>query len=64
MRWSSWRYLAWEGEKPEDDDVHKQVQICHIVDERGQSANAEGLFYQLIVRLHKYSRNNYEQSVH
>lgn len=44
----------------------QQVQICRIVDERGQSANAEGLFYQLIVRLHKYSlgRINYRDSVH
>ncbi len=34
----------------------QQVQICRIVDaQNGQSANAEGLFYQLIVRLHKYS---------
>lgn len=52
-------------EQPEDGD-RQQVQICRIVDDRGQSANAEGLFYQLIVRLHKYSlgRNNYENSVH
>jgi hypothetical protein len=36
------------------------------VDERGQSATAEGLFYQLIVRLHKFSlgRANYKESVH
>jgi hypothetical protein len=42
------------------------VQICRIVDDRGQPANAEGMFYQLIVRLHKYSlgRDNYEKSVH
>jgi Leucine-rich repeat (LRR) protein/GTPase SAR1 family protein len=53
------------GEQPEEGD-RQQVQICRIVDDRGQSANAEGLFYQLIVRLHKYSlgRNNYENSVH
>ena len=44
----------------------QQVQICRIVDDKGQSANAEGLFYQLIVRLHKYSlgRANYNDSVH
>jgi len=44
----------------------QQVQICRIVDEKGQSATAEGLFYQLIVRLHKYSlgRMNYNESVH
>jgi len=54
----------WE-DQPETGD-RQQVQICRIVDERGQLANAEGLFYQLIVRLHKYSlgRNNYEKSVH
>jgi GTPase SAR1 family protein len=52
-------------EQPEEGD-RQQVQICRIVDARGQSANAEGLFYQLIVRLHKYSlgRTNYENSVH
>jgi Leucine-rich repeat (LRR) protein len=44
-----------------------QTQICRIVDAKnGQSASAEGLFYQLIVRLHKYSlgRVNYNASVH
>ena len=53
------------GEQPEAGD-RQQVQICRIVDERGQLAVAEGLFYQLIVRLHKYSlgRTNYENSVH
>lgn len=53
------------GEQPEVGD-RQQVQICRIVDDRGQSAPAEGLFYQLIVRLHKYSlgRNNHENSVH
>ena len=54
----------WE-EQPKEGD-REQVQICRIVDEQGQLANAEGLFYQLIVRLHKYSlgRNNYKNSVH
>ncbi len=34
----------------------QQLQICRIVDAKsGQSATAEGLFFQLIVRLHKYS---------
>ena len=52
-------------EQPEAGDS-QQEQICRIVDDRGQSANAEGLFYRLIVRLHKYSlgRANYENSVH
>ncbi|MFN6499846.1 MAG: COR domain-containing protein [Nostoc sp. DedQUE01] len=53
------------GEQPEPGD-RQQVQICRIVDSRGQFAVAEGLFYQLIVRLHKYSlgRTNYENSIH
>ena len=45
----------------------EQVQICRIVGAKsGQSAAAEGLFYQLIVRLHKHSlgRVNYNDSVH
>lgn len=45
----------------------QQTQICRIVDaQSGQSANAEGLFYQLIVRLHKHSlgRFQYGDSVH
>ncbi len=44
----------------------QQVQICRIVDAKGQSATAEGLFYQLIVRLHKFSlgRVDYKESVH
>jgi GTPase SAR1 family protein len=44
----------------------QQIQICRIVDEKGQSATAEGLFYQLIVRLHKYSlgRVHFDDSVH
>ena len=53
------------GEQPEPGD-RQQVQICRIVDNRGQFAVAEGLFYQLIVRLQKYSlgRSNYEKSIH
>src|SRR5262249_41720739 len=49
------------------DSDGQQVQICQIVDAKsGQSATAEGLFYQLIVRLHKFSlgRVNYAESVH
>jgi len=45
----------------------EQVQICRIVEsDSGQSANAEGLFYQLIVRLHRFSlgRADYSQSSH
>ncbi|MFZ5820007.1 MAG: COR domain-containing protein [Chloroflexota bacterium] len=51
---------------PSSGDL-QQTQICRIVDAGdGQSASAEGLFYQLIVRLHKYSlgRVNYTESVH
>jgi hypothetical protein len=44
----------------------QQLQICRIVDGKGQSATAEGLFYQLIVRLHKLSlgREDFNRSVH
>ena len=56
---------AWKT-SPASGDI-QQTQICHIVDaSNGQSASAEGLFYQLIVRLHKYSlgRADYNASVH
>lgn len=56
---------AWLADVAGGDE--QQVQICRIVDARsGQSATAEGLFYQLIVRLHKFSlgRVNYEESIH
>jgi hypothetical protein len=56
---------AWTPELTSGDI--QQTQICRIVDAaNGQSANAEGLFFQLIVRLHKYSlgRINYNDSVH
>ena len=48
-----------------DGDL-QQTQICRIVDDKGNTATAEGLFYQLIVRLHKYSlgRTAYTESVH
>jgi len=55
----------WETE-PDPADK-QQIQICRIVDEQtGQQAPAEGLFYQLIVRLHQYSlgRENNPESVH
>jgi len=55
-----WSELASNGD-------HQQVQICRIVEtQNGRSATAEGLFFQLIVRLHKYSlgRASYRQSVH
>lgn len=54
------------GENLASGDL-QQTQICRIVDKQtGQTATAEGLFYQLIVRLHKYSlgRANYNDSVH
>lgn len=57
--------VAWPL-KPADGD-EQQSQICRIVETKtGQSAPAEGLFFQLIVRLHKYSlgRANYADSVH
>jgi Leucine-rich repeat (LRR) protein len=56
--------IAWPNH-PESGD-RQQTQICRIVDVRGNSAPAEGLFYQLIVRLHKYSlgRDNYNDSIH
>jgi hypothetical protein len=57
--------VAWTASAADGDE--QQVQICRIVDtQRGQSASAEGLFYRLIVRLHKYSlgRVSYEKSVH
>lgn len=52
-------------EVPASGDI-QQTQICRIVDEKGNTATAEGLFYQLIVRLHKYSlgRAAYPDSVH
>jgi internalin A len=56
---------AWTPELAPGDI--QQTQICRIVDAgNGQSATAEGLFYQLIVRLHRYSlgRVHYPESVH
>jgi Leucine-rich repeat (LRR) protein len=57
--------VVWPSEPAPGNE--QQIQICRIVDARkGQQATAEGLFYQLIVRLHKYSlgRVNYSESVH
>ena len=54
-------------ERPSCPRRSQQVQICRIVDARtGNRPTAEGLFYQLIVRLHKYSlgRADYNESVH
>ena len=55
----------WPGDVEPGDG--EQVQICRIVDAAGgRPAEAEGLFYQLIVRLHKYSlgRADHNMSVH
>jgi Leucine-rich repeat (LRR) protein len=54
----------WPGQPQTGDE--QQMQICRIVDAKGQSATAEGLFYQLIVRLHKFSlgREDFNASVH
>jgi Leucine-rich repeat (LRR) protein len=57
--------VGWHIAPSRGDD--QQAQICRIVDAKsGQSATAEGLFYQLIVRLHKYSlgRVNRDLSIH
>ena len=55
----------WPGDVEPGDS--EQVQICRIVDAgAARPAEAEGLFYQLIVRLHKYSlgRADHNMSVH
>jgi hypothetical protein len=54
------------GQQPQAGDI-EQTQICRIVDTAtGDPAKAEGLFYQLIVRLHRYSlgRQDYQLSRH
>ena len=54
------------GESAQEGDEEKR-QVCQIVEkDKNQSANAEGLFYRLIARLHKYSlgRDDYADSVH
>jgi hypothetical protein len=55
------------GDSPENGDEEKR-QVCQIVEksDKQQPGNAEGLFYRLISRLHRYSmgRDNYDRSVH
>jgi len=54
------------GVEPKKGD-EQRVQICRIMEvDQDQSANAEGLFFRLIVRLQRYSlgRNNFRESVH
>jgi hypothetical protein len=54
------------GQQPQAGDL-EQIQICRIVDTAtGDPAKAEGLFYQLIVRLHRYSlgHQDYQLSRH
>lgn len=55
---------AWPA-SPASHDV-QQTQICKVLDAKHQTATAEGLFYWLIVRLHKYSlgRADYAHSIH
>lgn len=53
------------GKHEKGDQI--QTQLCRIVDAVDRRpAPAEGLFFQLIVRLHRYSlgRNDYKQSCH
>jgi hypothetical protein len=58
---------GWENDwvlKPGDVE---RTQICRILDSQtGRTAEAEGLMYRLIVRLHRYSlgRKNYSLSRH
>lgn len=55
-----WDQYSYDGDE-------EKSQICVIVEsETGDSASAEGLFYQLIVRLHKYSlgASDFKKSVH
>ena len=54
------------GPEPESGDTER-TQVCRVVDATsGDPAAAEGLMYQLIVRLHRYSlgRDNYKRSRH
>ncbi len=56
---------VWPADAATGDE--EQSQICRTTETKsGQSAAAEGLFFQLIVRLHKYSlgRLDYANSVH
>ena len=54
------------GSTPDEGD-RESVQICRILEQdSGQPVTLEGLFYSLIVRLHKYSlgRDNFANSIH
>lgn len=55
-----------EWDNKPDQGESERVQVCTIVDNRERSAVAEGIFYLLICRLHKYSlgRHNFADSVH
>lgn len=56
---------GWPSNAASGDE--EQSQICRVTETKsGQSAGAEGLFFQLIVRLHKYSlgRLNHADSSH
>jgi len=49
------------------EGIREQTRICKIVDaDNNQSESATGLFYQLIVRLHRYSmgRLDHRKSIH
>ncbi|NER35832.1 MAG: hypothetical protein F6J93_17900 [Oscillatoria sp. SIO1A7] len=50
---------------PEKGD-EQQIRVCQIVDDKDRPANAEGIFYRLIVRLHKYSlgKEDHNKSIH
>jgi Leucine-rich repeat (LRR) protein len=57
--------VVWPVDPAHGDE--QQIQICRIVEAKsGQSTAAEGLFFQLIVRLHKYSlgRVSHKDSLH
>ena len=51
----------------EEYEAPQQMQLCRIVEAGSdQSATAEGIFYRLIVRMHRFSlgRRHYQDSVH
>jgi hypothetical protein len=56
---SSWGPLVPKGRS-------ELAQVLEVVDDRGRPATAEGLIYQLIVRLHRYSLGwaDYRRAVH
>ncbi|HEY1187586.1 MAG TPA: COR domain-containing protein [Gemmata sp.] len=57
---------AWPASGEGKGTTPEQVQVCKVLDSGNRSAAAEGLLYQLLVRLHKYSlgRAEYANSVH